>query len=145
MTQEKLTLHRIWFMTNYEAEQAVEHFRLLEGCIDVYADTYDVAVYTQRTVKQAMLRSLLEDYSYPPPLKYLQPSVIPLPDFLPEQLVRLLWYFPGVVSGSRVRIIHLYYSGGEYRYQVMDEATKKVGWVDSEGLEPLDTTPGTDG
>ena len=142
MTGEKLTLHRIWFMTNHEAEQAVERFRLLEDCIDTWAGGDGVAVYTRRTVKWAMLRSLMEDSSSRLPPTYLRPCVIPSPDYVPGALVRLLWYFPGAVAGHTVRVLHLSYSGNEYRYQVMDLETNAVGWIDAAGLEPLETSGG---
>lgn len=43
-----------------------------------------------------------------------------------------------------MRVLHLSYVGNGYRYQVMDVETDAVGWIDPEGLEPLETKGETD-
>lgn len=112
--------YSIHFPPEQEAANIVSQLISQKGCIDAWQATFSIEAYFATTNRSALPNGS---------------RLVPTPAYFPGEAVTLLWYFPGVVSYSQVRIIHLsYLPGYGYRYYVGDERTGAGGWIDEEGL-----------
>jgi hypothetical protein len=129
MRQAKIMLYRFQARSMEEAQLVSAGLLQLEGCIDVLVSaSCSVEAYFAVEGTESM-RLVLPDGC----------RIVPTPNYWPGDLAILDWPFPRAAQGNQVRILHLcYIRGYGYRYVIVDQYTQASGWIDAQGLKPID-------
>lgn len=128
MRQTKIMQYRFQARSTEEAQQVAAGLLLLEGCIDTMVSaSCSVDAYFEIEGTENM--------------RHVLPNgcrIVPTPEYWPGDLALLHWPFPHAVQGNQVHILHLsYIRGYGYRYVIIDQSTQASGWIDAEGLKPI--------